>query len=98
MLNLRNTVAAARSLLGPGLVYGDILTTAASVRPNNSLIVDIQVTTAGSAAKLAVTYQADGVDPLVSRFMPVSETGPTTITIGRLRADKTYTCAVRAID
>jgi hypothetical protein len=98
MLNIRKTVAAATLLLGPGLAYAEILTTAASVRPNNSLIVDIEVTTAGGAAKLAVTYETPGVDSLVSRMIPVSGSGTTIITIGRLRAERTYTYAVRAID
>ena len=66
--------------------------------PTNVLIVDIRVTTAGNAAKLAVTYQAEGVEPLASRFIPVSAIGRTTITIARLRAEKTYTYTVRAID
>jgi hypothetical protein len=41
------------------------LATSASVKPGNSLIVDIQVTAAGSAARAQVTYRTDGVDPLV---------------------------------
>jgi hypothetical protein len=45
-----------------------------------------------------VTYRVDGVDPLVSRWTPVSSTGATTITIGRLRANRGYTYTVRAID
>lgn len=98
MLNTPKTIAAALLLLGPGLASADILSTVASVRTNNSLIVDIQVITAGSAAKVAITYQTSGVDPLVSRFIPVSTAGPTTITIGRLRAERTYTYTVRAID
>lgn len=98
MLNTPKTIAAAILLLGPGLAFAEILTTVASVRPNNSLIVDIEVTTTSNAAKIAVTYQTPGVDPLVSRFSQVSKTGPTTITLGRLRAEKTYTYVVRAID
>jgi hypothetical protein len=95
---LRVAVVAAALLLAGTNGYADILATTASVRSNNSLIVDIQATTSGSAAKVAVTYQAASVEPLVSRFVPVSTPGPTTITIGRLRADKTYTYTVRAID
>jgi hypothetical protein len=60
--------------------------------------VEVQVTTGGSAAKVAVTYHTDGVEPLVSRWVPVSATKTTTITIGRLRANRTYKYAVRAID
>ncbi len=95
---IRVVLAAAVVLLATSRGHADILGTTASVRLNNSLIVDIQVTTGGSAAKVAVTYQAAGVEPLVSGFTPVATTGPTTITIGRLRADKTYTYTMRAID
>jgi hypothetical protein len=91
-------VAASAALLAGSSGHADILGTSASVRSNNSLIVDIQVTTGGSAARVLVTYQTAGVDPLVSRLTPVSSTGPTMITIGRLRADRTYTYTVRAID
>jgi hypothetical protein len=90
--------AAAALLLAGASGYAGVLGTTASVRSNNSLIVDIRVTTSGSSAKLAVTYQSEGVEPLGLGFTPVSETGQTTITIGRLRADKTYTYTVRAID
>ena len=91
-------LAATALLLFGSSTYGDILGTSASVRPDNSLIVDIQVTTGGSAAQYVVSYQTAGVDPLVSRLTPVSTSGPTTITIGRLRANRTYTYTVRAID
>ena len=94
----RMAVLAVALMLAGDLSFADILSTAAAVRSNNSLIVDIQVTTAGSAAKAAVTYQAEGVDPLISHWIPVSTTGPTTITVGRLRANTTYTYSVRAID
>jgi arylsulfotransferase ASST len=92
-----------RVLLTAGLVvgnplYAEILNTTASARPDNSLIVDIQVTTAGSAAKVGVTYQTLGVEPLISHFKPVSTAGTTIITIGRLRANRPYTYTVRAID
>ncbi len=95
-------VAAAAVLLAASPGYADIVGTSASVRSNNSLIVDLKVTTddettSGRGTKLFVTYQAAGVDPLVSRFIPVSSTGLTTITIGRLRADTTYTYTVDAI-
>ena len=95
---IRMAVAAAAVLLAAGGGYAEILSTSASVRSNNSLIVDIQVMTGGSAAQVFITYQTAGVDPLVSRLTPVSNTGPTTITIGRLRANRTYTYSVDAID
>jgi hypothetical protein len=98
MYNIQKSIAAAALLLWAGSGYAEILATAASVRQNNSLIVDIQVMTAGPVAKVAVTYQASGIDPLVSRFNPVSTSGPTIITIGRLRAERNYTYTVRAID
>lgn len=98
MLIRPKTITALLLLLGPDLASADILSTVASVRTNNSLIVDIQVTTAGNTAKVAVEYRTSGVDPLVSPYVPVSTAGPTTITIGRLRAERTYTYAVRAIN
>jgi hypothetical protein len=95
---LRNASKVSTLLLAAGIGSAEISSTSASVRSNNSLIVDIQVTTSGNAAQAQVTYRADGVDPLVSRFTPVSTTGTTTITIGRLRANRRYTYTVRAID
>jgi arylsulfotransferase ASST len=95
---IRLAVAAAVVLLAASRGDADTLSTSAAVRWNNSLIVDIQVTTGGSAAQVFVTYQTEGVDPLVSRLTSVSTTGPTTITIGRLRANRTYTYTVDAID
>jgi hypothetical protein len=74
-------------LLVARLAYAGITGTNAIARPDNSLIVEIQVTAGGSAAKIAVTYQTEGVDPLISRFVPVAADSPTTITIGRLRAN-----------
>ena len=76
----------------------EILYTSAAVRADNALIVDIQVSAAGKAAKVSVTYQADGVDPLVTPFIPVPPAGPATVTVGRLRASKTYSYTVRAVD
>lgn len=78
--------------------HAEILYTSSSVRPDNVLIVDIQVVTTGKAAKVSVTYQTPGVDPLVTAFVPVPPTGPATITVGRLRAGKTYSYTVRAVD
>jgi hypothetical protein len=91
-------LAVAGVLLAASSSYADITATTATVRPDNSLIVDIQVTTTGGAAKIAATYQTDGVEPLVSRFVPVSSTGPTTVTIGRLRSNRIYSYTVQAID
>jgi hypothetical protein len=79
------------------LCYADTLSTTATVRPNNSLLVDVQVTGA-RVAHVLITYQTTGVDPLVSRFTQVSATGPTTITIGRLRANRIYTYTVEGFD
>ncbi len=90
-------IAATAVLLAAGPGYADIVGTSASVRGNNSLIVDINVATDGRAARVFVTYQAPGVDPLVSRHTPVSTSGLTTITIGRLRANTTYSYTVREI-
>ncbi len=86
------------ALLPAHYCYANILNTSATVRSNNSLIVDVQVTTDASVAQVFVSYETDGVDPLVSRLTPVSATGPTTVTIGRLRANRTYTYTVDAID
>jgi len=85
-------------LLAASRGYADILSTGASVRPDNALLVDVQVTAGGSAAQFVVTYQTAGVERLVSRLTAVSTSGPTTITIGRLRANRTYTYTVRSID
>jgi hypothetical protein len=97
MGNLQKLVAAA-VLLAASPAHAEISGASASVRSNNSLIVDIQVRTGGSATQVFVTYQTQGVDPLVSRLTPVSNSGLTTITIGRLRASRTYTYTVGAID
>src|SRR5215472_10620819 len=59
-----------------------MLSTSASVRPNNSLLVDVEVTASASVSHVLITYQTVGVDALVSRFTQVSATGSTTITIG----------------
>jgi hypothetical protein len=94
---LGNVSMLSALLLAADIGSAEISGTSASVRSNNSLIVDIQVTTRGSAAQVQVTYRADGVEPLVSRFMPVSTTGTTAMTVGRLRANRRYTYTVRAI-
>jgi hypothetical protein len=94
----KTEILTAVVLLASGIGRAEIVGTNASVRPDNSLIVDVQVSTRPLVAKVLVTYAADGVDPLVSRLTPASTAGPTTITIGRLRANKIYTYTVRAID
>lgn len=76
----------------------EILYTSASVRPDNALIVDIQMVATGKAAKVSATYQTDGVDPLVTSLVALPPAGPATITVGRLRATKTYSYTVRAVD
>jgi hypothetical protein len=95
---IRVAAAAAAVLLTGSLGYADILSTNATVRPNNSLLVDVQVTTGPSVEHVLISYQTMGVDPLVSRFTQVSSTGSTTITIGRLRANRTYTYTVDSFD
>jgi hypothetical protein len=98
MHSLNSVLIPVIALVGVGSSYADILATSASVKPDNALIVDIRVATGGSAVKAQVTYKTDGVDPLVSPWTSLSAAGPTTITVGRLRANRTYTYMVRAID
>ena len=95
---IRVAVAAAAVLFAGSRGYANILSTSATVRPNNSLLVDVQVTTGATVEHVLITYQTVGVDPLVSRFTQVSSTGSTTITIGRLRASRTYTYTVDGFD
>jgi hypothetical protein len=95
---IRTAVAAAIVLLAATRCHAGISGASASVRPDNSLIVDIQVTTDSSVAHVAVTYRASGTDPLVSHLTQASTTGSTTITVGRLRANRTYTYTVDAFD
>jgi Arylsulfotransferase (ASST) len=85
-------------LIAARLGCAEISYTTASVRPDNALIIDIQVFATGKAAKVSASYQTDGVDPLVTPFVPIPLTGPATITVGRLRAGKTYSYTVRAVD
>jgi hypothetical protein len=82
-------VAAVAVLFAGSRGYANILSTSATVRPNNSLLVDVQVTTGATVEHVFITYQTAGVDPLVSRLTQVSATGSATITIGRLRANRT---------
>lgn len=91
-------IHALAALAAASLGRADILATNASVRPNNSLIVDIDVLTSGSAARVVVAYEALPVEPLVSSPAPVSTAGRATITIGRLRANTTYQYTVSALD
>src|ERR1700680_4659509 len=89
-------VAATAVLLVGSCGYANILSTSATVRPNNSLLVDVQVTTGANVERVSITYQTTDVAPLVSRLTQVSSTGLTTITIGRLRANRPYTYTVDA--
>src|SRR5215472_290700 len=91
-------VAALIAGTATGICHADVLSTSAAVRPNNSLLVDVQVMTGDSVAHVLITYQTQGVDPLVTRFTQVSATGSTTITIGRLRANRTYTYTVEGFN
>jgi len=93
-----NTIVTATLFAAATIAQAEIVGTTATVRPNNSLVVDIQVATAGDAAQVVVTYQTPGTEPLVSRPVPVSLTGLTTVTIGRLRASRTYNYRVWAIN
>src|SRR5690349_19492602 len=78
--------------------HAAILGTTATGRPDNSRRVDIQVVSHSKAARVAVTYEADGVESLVSKWASVERDGTPKITIGRLRANRTYTYSVHAID
>lgn len=93
-----NPFMTAMLLIAGGLAPAEIVGTTATVRPDNSLIVDIQVMTQRGVAKLQVSYESPGVDQLVSRLTPTSTAGPTTITIGRLRGNRGYSYTVRAVD
>jgi hypothetical protein len=94
----RVAAVAAALLLASNCGYAATLTTSAAVNPNNSLLVNVQVTTGASVERVIITYQTIGVDPLVTRPTQVSSTGSTTITIGRLRARQIYTYTVDAFD
>ena len=95
---IRVAAATTAMLLAGSLSSADILSTSAKVRPDNSLLVDVQVTTGAKVERVSIAYQTAGVDPLVSRLTQVPSTGSTTITIGRLRANRTYTYTVDAFD
>ena len=93
-----NTILTAALFAAATIAQAEIVGTTATVRSNNSLIVDIQVTTAGDVAQVVVTYQTPGTEPLASRPVSVSLTGLTTVTVGRLRASRTYNYRVWAIN
>jgi hypothetical protein len=79
---LIRVAAAAAVLLAGHRGYADILSTTAKVRPNNSLLVDVRVTTSASVERVSITYETTGVEPRVSRLARISGTGSTTIIIG----------------
>ena len=91
-----NTIVTATLFASATLIQAEILGTTATIRPDNSLIADIQVRTAGDPAQVVITYQTAGAAPLVSQPVPVSLTGLTTVTVGRLRANRTYNYTVWA--
>ena len=93
MITIMATLAGVATI-----AHAEIVGATATVRSNNSLIVDIQVTTASDVAQVVVTYQTPGTEPLASRPVPVSLTGLTTVTVGRLRASRTYNYTVWAIN
>ena len=96
MRNRRRLITAAVFFLA-ARCSAEILGTTASVRPENSLIVDVDVSTRGNVAELSVVYQTPGGNPLVSKITPASPDGVTRITIGRLRANRTYSYTVNAM-
>jgi hypothetical protein len=89
---------AASALISACLASAQIVNTSAAVRPDNSLIVDIQVTAAAGTGQVFVRYKAAGVDPLVSPPIPVDASGRAAITIGRLRPNTAYIYTVGAGD
>src|SRR4051794_37268862 len=95
MRNRRHLITAAVFFLA-ARCDAEIVGTSALVRPDNSLIVDIDVSTRGNVTELSVTYQTASSSPLVSKLTPVSPGGVTRITIGRLRANRTYSYTVNA--
>ena len=69
---IRVAAAAAAVLLAGSRGYANILSTSATVRPNNSLLVDVQVTTGANVERVSITYQTTGVDP----WFPASPRSP----------------------
>ena len=65
---IRVAAVAAAVLLAGSRGYADILSTSATVKPNNSLLVDVQVTTSASVEHVSITYRTPDVDALVSRL------------------------------
>jgi hypothetical protein len=53
--------AAAAVVLAGSHGYANILSTSAAVRPNNSLLVDVQVTIGANVERVSITYQTTGV-------------------------------------
>jgi hypothetical protein len=49
-------VAEAAMLLTASLGYANISSTSATVRPNNSLLVDVQVTSGATVEHVSITY------------------------------------------
>ena len=98
-MNLRAlSAAAAAILLAAAHTSAAITDTHAVVRPDNSLIADIEVTASEGATQVFAAYQAGGVEPLISQAVAVSTAGRATLTIGRLRANTAYTYTVTAVD
>jgi len=58
---IRVAAAAAGMLLTGSHGYANILSTSATLRPNNSLLVDVQVTTGANVERVSITYQTTGV-------------------------------------
>ena len=69
MSKMQNLITTAVLFLA-GRCHAEVVGAAASVRPDNSLIVDIQVTTRGAATQLFVTYWAAGIQPLFHAGFP----------------------------
>jgi hypothetical protein len=61
--SLIRIAAAAVALLAGSRGYADILSTTATVKPNNSLLVDAQVTTSASVEHVSIAYQTPGRRP-----------------------------------
>lgn len=97
-IKLSKTLVFLAMLAGVRMTYAQITGTTATVRPDNALLVDVDINTGPRAAKVQVTYETPGVDPLVSRLTPVSRTGSTLVTLGRLRANRVYAYTVRAVN
>jgi hypothetical protein len=60
---LIRVAAAIAVLLAGSRGDVDILNTSAAVRPNNALLVDVQVTTGANVERVSITSQTIGGDP-----------------------------------